>query len=260
MASRIIHDFHNKNVIKAGDSLRSVMRQVQGWDVVYDFDDFLNAVDDAEITDRYPAVVTGTDGSIDAVTTGISGEATIDVGDGATSGDNEYGGWPLGNLQYKGDLNAFVVARIKIGPAIATSKVEFGFTDAITGDAGAVNVLATPTATADDCAVWVYDTDDTATWQAFGVKGGGTPLKDENAAIVAPVTDTYQTLGVFLEGDNAIFKQWNANGDAIGASVGIVNAIEGGTAIAPWLFVQNRATTLDRYVTVDWVAKGQRRF
>ena len=254
---RLVVDLTTDNIRKMGDSARGLLREIQGWDVVYRFDEFDNDKSDAELVSRYPAVKTGTDGSIDTVAAGISGEATIDVGDGATSSDDEYGGWPLSDLEYKGDLNAFIVARIKISD-ITNVKVEFGFTDSL-GDAGAVNTLGTYSTTATDWAGWIIDVDDTATWQATGVKTNTEATKNENAAIVAPVNGVYQTLGVFLEGDNATFMQWDVDGKRIGEVLSVTNAIEGGTAIAGWLFVQNRENTIDRLVTIDYMAIGQRR-
>jgi hypothetical protein len=257
MVDRLIPDLTTTGIRGAGDSARRLIQEVNGWDVVYDFDDFTNDKSDAELQSRYPAVKTGVDGSIDTVASGISGEATIDVGAGAAD-DNEYGGWGLGELEYKGDLNAFCVARIKISN-IATVKVEFGFTDSL-ADAGAVNSLAGNTFTADDAAMFVLDTDDTATWQAVGVKATTAATKNESGGIIAPVNAVYQTLGVFLEGDNARFVQWDTNGKKIGETISIDAAIEGGSAVAPWLFVQNRAAAQARNVTIDYRAVGQRRF
>ena len=253
MADRLIPDLSSVNIRNAGDSLRVLLREIQGWDVVIHEDDFLGDALDA----RYPAATTGVDGSFDKIASALGGTATIDVGDGANSGDNEYGGIGLGGLEWKGDNNCFTVARINIS-ALATAKVEFGFTDSF-GDAGAVNGLAAGSATADDAAVWVFDTDDTATWQAFAVNGGGTPVKSEAATIVAPVAGTYQYMGVFLEGNHALFMQWDASGKKIGETIVIDSAIEGGTAVGPWLFVQNRAATIDRLVTIDYIMTGQRR-
>ena len=37
------------------------------------------------------------------------------------------------------------------------------------------------------------------------------------------------------------------------------DAIEGGTAVCPWVFVQNRAASQDRLITLDYFMVGQRR-
>jgi|3_EtaG_2_1085321.scaffolds.fasta_scaffold01390_7 hypothetical protein len=258
MVDRLTPDLTSRNIRNAGESLRGLLREIQGWDTVIVEDDFLTYKTAAELVSGYPAVVTGVDGSFDASLTGISGEATVDVGDGGTSGDNEYGGQALSHLQWKGDLNAFFVARIKISN-VGTVKVEVGFTDAITGDAGAVDTLATYSTNADDWAGWIIDTDDTATWQATGVKATTEATKNESSSIVAPVADTYQYMGVFLDGDNAMFMQWDASGRKIGETLSVDSAIEGGTAVCPWVFVQNRAASQDRLITLDYFMVGQRR-
>ena len=257
MVDRLTPDLTSRNIRKAGDSLRGLLREMQGWDTVVVEDDFLTYKTDAELVSGYPAVVTGDDGSFDASLTGISGEATVDVGAGS-AGDNEYGGQALSHLQWKGDLNAFFVARIKISN-VGTVKVEVGFTDAITGDAGAVNTLASYSTTATDWAGWVIDTDDTATWQATGVKNNTEATKNESSSIVAPVADTYQYMGVFLDGDNAMFMQWDASGRKIGETLSVDSAIEGGTAVCPWVFVQNRGGSQARNITLDYFMVGQRR-
>ena len=257
MVDRLTPDLTSRNIRKAGDSLRGLLREMQGWDTVVVEDDFLTYKTDAELVTGYPAVVTGVDGSFDASLTGISGEATVDVGAGS-AGDNEYGGQALSHLQWKGDLNAFFVARIKISN-VGTVKVEIGFTDAITGDAGAIDTLGTYATTATDWAGWVIDTDDTATWQATGVKNNTEATKNESSSIVAPVADTYQYMGVFLDGDNAMFMQWDASGRKIGETLSVDSAIEGGTAVCPWVFVQNRGGSQARNITLDYFMVGQRR-
>ena len=257
MVDRLVPDLTTKNIRKLGDSARGLLREMQGWDIPYRKDDFLEYDDVAEMITRYPAIKTGSDGSFDALVTGIGGEATLDVGDGATSGDNEYGGQALTDLQWKGDLNCFFIARLKISD-ITTLKVEMGFTDSI-ADAGAINDLAAPTKTADECAIWIIDTDDTATWQNASVKAGATPQKDESGSIVAPVNGVYQTLGVFLEGDQAMFMQWDLDGRRIGETQVIDAALEGGVAVCPWLFVKNLGDVQDRLITIDHYMVGQRR-
>lgn len=257
MVDRLIPDLTTRNIRRLGDSARRLQQEIHGWDVPIREDDFLTYKDVAEMITFYPAIKTGTDGSFDALITGIGGEATLDVGDGATSGDDEYGGQALTDLQWKGDLNAFFICRLKISD-ITNVKVEMGFTDSI-ADAGAIDVLATPTKTADECAVWIIDKDDGAGWQNATVLAGGTPQKDESSSIVAPVNGVYQTLGVFLEGGQAMFMQWDKDGRRIGETQVIDAALDGSVPLCPWLFVQNRANTIDRLITVDNYMVGQRR-
>jgi hypothetical protein len=196
---------------------------------------------------EYSATATGVDGSHDKVAGSLNGESTLDVGAG-TAADDEYGGLPLG-LEWAGDNNAIFCCRLKLS-AITTVKVEVGFTDAL-ADAGAVATLATPSFTATDCAVWVFDRDDTATWQGVGAKAGTAPTKIEDSDIAAPVAGTYQTMIVQLQGDAARFIQLNANHELIYESAWVANAIEGGTKVTPWVFIQNRASQA-RSVTMDY--------
>lgn len=233
----------------SGDGTFRDLLELQGWDMVVWDDDFTGDAVDAKY-----GVATGVDGSHDKVAGAVNGESTIDVGDAATSADNEYGAVNLG-LEWQGDLNAVMACRLKISN-IADVKVECGFTDAL-ADAGAVNVLATPTYTATDAALWIIDRDDTATWQGVGVKAGTGITKVEDATIVAPVNDTYQTLVVALRGDNTKYLQYNAAGRKVYESEWQPDGIEGGTNVTPWIMVQNRADAQDRVVTIDrlWVAQ-----
>lgn len=198
-------------------------------------------------------VTTGVDGAL-AISAGtLNGEAVLDASSGAGA-DNEYGGAYLG-LQWKGDNFAAMEVRLKIDD-VATVKVECGFTDAV-GDAGAVNVLATPTYTATDLALWIVDTDDTANWQGVGAKAGTGITKLEPS--IGPAAATYQTLGVALYNDVAYYWIKNADGEVIYESGPQENAIEGGTLVTPWIFVQLRAGTIDRNVTIDYIRVWQRR-
>jgi hypothetical protein len=225
---------------------RSWMRDLFALSGAWDVDKWEDNFHGDALLSQY-AVTTGVDGSHDKIAGALGGTSTLDVGDGGTSGDNEYGGLALG-LEWAGDNNALFVCQIKISD-ITTVKVEIGFTDAL-ADAGAALVLATPTATASDAALWVLDTDDTATWQCFGVKATALATKIEDGAIEAPVNGTYQTMIVRLQGDFAKFYQLNAANELVFESEWMTDAIEGGTLVTPWVFVQNRAAGIDRLVTL----------
>lgn len=232
-------------------TLRDIL-DVRGWDVTVWQDDFNGDALDA----RYPAVTTGVDGTFTKVASAQGGTCALIPG-ASVAGDDEYGGVGLGGLEWSGDLNAVMAVRLKVDN-ILTVKLECGFTDSF-ADAGAVNVLATPTYTADDAALWVLDTDDTATWQATGVKATTGAGKIEDSDIVAPVNDTWQTLVVALQGDNAKFLQFDADGKKTYESIWLTDAIEGGTAVGPWVMVQNRAAAQDRTLTIDSVFVAQRK-
>lgn len=214
--------------------------------VVWD-DDFLGDTirGDATAPGIYE-VVTGVDGAINILADQTNGIAEIRASDG-NGGDNEYAGISLPELAFLGDNYCALWARLTID-TITTVKVEVGFTD-VTTDAGAVNVLATPTKTADNFAVWAFDTDDTAYWQAAGFKATAAATKIEPE--IAPVATTFEWLGVVIEGDNAKFYRLDQYGNKTYESDWMTDAIEGGTKICPWIFVQLRADTIDRNVSLD---------
>ena len=62
MVDRLTPDLTSRNIRKAGDSLRGLLREMQGWDTVVVEDDFLTYKTDAELVTGYPAVVAGVDG------------------------------------------------------------------------------------------------------------------------------------------------------------------------------------------------------
>lgn len=231
------------------------MLETLTWDMVYYFDDFLGDTirGDATSPGMYE-IVTGVDGAINILADQVNGVAELRASDG-NGADNEYGGVSLPELAFQGDLNAFMAARISID-AITTVKVEVGFTD-VTTDAGAVNALATPTFTATNCCLWCFDTDDTAYWQCVGAKDGSAATKIEDSK--APTAGSFETLVVGLRGNNAKFYRLDANGYKTYESAWMTDAIEGGTQVCPWIFVQLRSGTIDRNVTIDYIAAGQRR-
>lgn len=219
------------------------------WDIVWHFDDFVGDT----VIDKYE-VVTGVDGAIAILADQPNGiaELSASVGNGA---DNEYAGFSLPELAFTSDRNAIMAVRFNID-AITMIKVEVGFTD-VTTDAGAVNVLATPSFTATDAALWVYDRDDTAFWQAVGVQNGiaATKIEDE----IAPTAGTFETMIVQLHDTNAKFWRLAAGGGVNYESAWMVNAVTATTALVPWVFVQLRAATIDRNVRIDFIDARTRR-
>ena len=110
--------------------------------------------------------------------------------------DNGYAGQGMG-LQFTGDRGVLGEFIIKTPATITTMKIEVGFSDA-DDDAGAINVKATPSFTATDCAVFVVDTDHDANIAFITAKGGsGTATQD----IQALAASTTYRLGVRIEGD-----------------------------------------------------------
>ena len=199
----------------------------------------------------YQSTASGAASAAAAISTGVdNGAALLDAGtDDDGRSDLSWG------RHYRGDLNAIYVARFTI-PVITTRKFEIGFTDVISGtDAGAVNVKATPTFTATDAAVLVYDTDDDAILTLVGVKAGtAATAVDFTIALVA---DTYYYFGVALVGDFAHGFVLDANGAFIESRT-ISAAVTETVLLTPWLFIQNRAANAGS-MTLDWHRAYQRR-
>lgn len=224
-------------------------------DVVVWHDDFLGDTirGDATAPGLYE-VVTGVDGAISILADQANGIAEIRASDG-NGADNEYCGVSLPELAWKGDHYCWMVACIAVDN-VATVKMEVGFTD-VTTDAGAVGTLATPTVTADDCAVWVFDTDDTAYWQCVGAKAGTPATKIEPS--IAPVAGTFEYLGVALEDTSAKFFRLDANGRKTYESPWMADAITKTDGLVPWVFVQLRTGTIDRNISLDMLHVEQMR-
>jgi hypothetical protein len=225
------------------------------WDVVHYFDDFLG--DEIRGSGGTPGTYelnTGDDGVLSILADQTNGVAELSASTGA-GGDNEYAFIALPELAWTGEQNAVMAVRLNID-AITTVKIEVGFTD-VTTDNGAVNVLATPTGTADDCAVWVFDTDDTAYWQNFGNKAGTEATKIEDG--LAPVADTFETLIVALRDTNAKFLRCDANGYQTYESAWMTDAITAADKLVPWIGLQLRTGSIDRNLNIDFIDVRQRR-
>lgn len=198
---------------------------------------------------------TATSGTASAALVATADKANGEANMHAGTDDNGYSLATL-RLNHRGDLNALMVARIQVD-AITSVKIEVGFGDDI-DDAGYVNALDTPSATADDAAVFVFDTDATVDeWHTFYVAAAGTPVA--TALGVAPVAATYETFLVALEGSGGRFLRFDANERLIYDSGWIASVITATDLLTPWLFVQARAGSADRILTADYMACWQRR-
>jgi hypothetical protein len=200
----------------------------------------------------YQSTASGAASAAAAVSTGVvNGAALLDAGtDNAGRSDLSWG------LHYQAQLNAVYVARFSIN-TLTTRKFEIGFTDVLSGtDAGAVNVKATPTFTADNAVVLCYDTNDDTNLTLMGVKATvAATVADFSTALVAA---TYYYFGVALFGDdNARGFLLDANGSLLEEEV-IEDCVTATTPLTPWLFVQNRAGNAGS-MTLDWHKAYQRR-
>ena len=216
-------------------------------DQVVVFDDFVGDV----LSVEWQTADTGSGSSADAViSAGANGTIVMVTG----TADNGYSAISR-ELNFQGQLNCVMAARIKIDD-IAAVKMEIGFTDAH-DDAGAVDTLATYATTATDAVGWIFDTDDTAYWQCFGVDTNTEATKIEDG--LAPVAATYETLIVALEDTTAHFYRLDANGYQTYRSAPMTGACTKDVSLTPWVFVQSRESSDSKTLTVDYIKAWQRR-
>ena len=216
-------------------------------DQVVVFDDFVGDV----LSVEWRTADTGSGSSADAViSAGANGTIVMVTG----TADNGYSALSR-ELNFQGQLNCVMAARIKVDD-IAAVKMEIGFTDAH-DDAGAVNTMATYATTATDWVGWVFDTDDTAYWQATGVDTNTEATKIEDG--LAPVAATYETLIVALEDTTAHFYRLDANGYQTYSSAPMTGACTKDVSLTPWVFVQSRESSDSKTLTVDYIKAWQRR-
>ena len=181
----------------------------------------------------YPATA-GTGTEVIALGALANGALVLTTGANA----NDSAGQGVG-LHWTGTAGVYFAARAKIDD-ITNAKFELGMTDSLADDAGAVATKATPTFTATDCAVLVFDTaDDTNV--TFVSNGGTTDGNADSAFAVA--NDTYFVVEVVIQ--NGV-----ASGYINGQLVGSGN-ISASNLLTPWLYVETN-TTATRTLTVDW--------
>jgi len=245
---------HLKRVRGGRDGLYPFLEH-NTWDVVHYFDDFIG--DEMRGSGGVPGTYelnTGDDGTFTILADQTNGVAELSGSTGAGS-SGEYAFIALPELNWTGAQNAVIAVRLKVVEAITTVKMEVGFTD-VTTDNGAVNSLSGNTGTASDCAVWVFDTSDTAYWQCFGSKAGTPATKIEDG--LAPVADTYETMIVALRETNAKFLRLDSNGNLTYESAWMPDAITAADKLVPWVGVQLRGS-VDRNLNIDFIDVRQRR-
>lgn len=175
--------------------------------------------------------------------------ATVTVAGGKlvlTSGtDSEgYAGQGFG-LFWKGDNGIYMESEQQLD-VLATSKIEMGLTDSL-ADAGAVNVKATPSATATDFAVLVRDADDNTDLDLISQDTTTVAARAETI-LPAVVAATDFTMVARAQGDIATFAVGSGAGNLLTVGSG---AMQGGSLVTPWWFAQSR-TTAARVLSVNY--------
>ena len=218
-------------------------------------DDFMG---DTLRTDIYTVSNGGGASAADPVITGGALNGILDMVTG-TAGGSTASSEICSGLNYRGDHGCIMVACLTLD-IITGVKVEVGFTDVL-NDPGAVNVKATPTFTADDCALWVLDTNDNDYWEGLAANNGSTlPMATVEAAI-SPVAATYEWLMVeLIESDDAnnqcavAFSRFNAAGYRTYHAIGGGADPQGPNSnvlLTPWIYVEARNAT-SKILSVDY--------
>ena len=182
---------------------------------------------------------------------------------GATSANDNEATSMLGPAIYFGDRNCWMEVRFKID-TITNVQFEVGFVDAVTDKTlEVVTDVDTPAVGngAGDVAVIHMDTDQTLTTAAF-VTEGSTASQDPTATTLdpafTPTAATYHTVRIGVAGNVPFFLLDGSEYGTEAHGNAVASQIEGGTALAPWIFVMARSAA-DRLFDVDYVAFGQDR-
>lgn len=241
----------------------NVLRRIMGQSRLYPFlelnsldmvqmkpggDDFIG---DTLSTNLYTVSNGGGASAASPVITGGALNGVCDFVTG-TAGDSTASSELSSGLNFRGDHGCIMVACLALD-VITSVKVEVGFTDVAT-DPGAVNVKATPTFTATDCALWVLDTNDNAYWEGLAANNGSTAPMTVVEAAISPTAATYEWLMVeLIESDDTnnecdvAFSRFNAAGyrtyHAIGGGEGNNQGPNSNVLLTPWIYVEARNAT-----------------
>lgn len=203
----------------------------------FDYDVFEDKFWGDTLHTLYPAAKTnGTSAAVTFTEHNVNGYLELVSG----TDDNGYAGQGMG-LQFSGDRGVLFECILRTPSAITGFKFECGLSDA-DDDAGAINAKVTPTLTAADCAVFVYDTDDNTVLDFISANAGSaTATTGVLAAGVLAASTTYR-FAVQIDGDRV--KAWLNDNEVLTAA----HTIEGGSALTPWVFCQARGAAASRTV------------
>jgi hypothetical protein len=210
-------------------------------------DHFMGAATDV----RYGSTANGTSAAALVTDSKLGGQGLLNAG----TADEGRSDLSLG-LHFRADRSCAVAVKLSMS-AITQAKLEVGFTDVVTGtDAGAVNVLATPSFNANNFVGIVFDTDDTAYYQLAGVDNTVEATKVEDT--VAPVVDTFEWLiletreyDTSLNIAAARFHRATAEGYFTYSSAWMRGAVASNVLLTPWIFAQNRGASTNLDVSID---------
>ncbi len=186
----------------------------------------------------------------------VNGALTAVTG---TAGDGTADSFISSGRHFRGDQNAIMKARVKVGAAVASTKIEIGFGDAIASAAThVVNSKSGNTFIATDGVCWIYDTSDSGRgWDGMGVAAtvAATRMTSYNTI---PVADTYESLQVALIDGVAFFTHFDLDGKRDFGPVAMAAAVTKTTLLAAYVSVEARSAT-SKTLTIDKVKAWQAR-
>jgi len=239
---------------------RQFLRQAADDDAIYAFLERLsldmNSWDDDFQGDTlhggYQSTASGVGALAAAMNTGANGgQVRLVTG----TGDDGRSDLSLGR-HYRGDQNAVIAVRCLLD-VITSVKLEVGFTDVVSGtDAGAVNVLATPSFTATDFVGFVLDTDDTANFKFLGVANGTASAVVSTAR--APTAATFEWYVVSLRDGAARGYILTSGGGRVYDTGWVTGAVTSTVLLTPWVFVQARTASASKNCDIDRLVSWQR--
>ena len=214
------------------------------WNPEFDsyFDNFLGAPTDTWPAGSPYAATVGTGTEVIGITSAPGGTLTLTTG----TGGSDTAGQGFG-LNWSGDRGFYFIARAKMATRITNAKFEIGMTDSVADD-GAVATKATPTFTATDCALFVFDTTDDG--EVTFVSNGGTTDANADATDFDLANDTYFVVEIVCRGATDTTGD-NVAGYINGQLIGSGN-INGASALTPWFYIEDLAQSAATTFTVDY--------
>jgi len=232
----------------ASDPLKGLISLQRNPEYVSAWDDFTGTRSGTWPAGTPYAATVGTGTEVIGLTQAVGGTMTLTTG----TGGSDTAGQGYG-LNWSGDRGFYFITRMKMATRITNVKFETGMTDSVS-DNGAVDVKATPTFTATDCAIAVFDTtEDSAV--TFASNGGASDANADWDGTLA--SNTY--IVVEMVGSGAT----DTTGDNVacyinGALVGAGN-IGGDAPLTPWWYIEDLAQSAATVLTVDyWGCVGPR--
>ena len=212
-------------------------RAIQMMEILHDprynaiYDNFLGDL----IKDEYDAAKTNGTSAALSVT---ASQLTLTSG----TDDNGYAGFGPSATLWKGDNGVYFESQQSLS-SLTTQKMEIGLSDS-SQDAGAVATTSTPTGTADDFCVLVFDTDDNTEFDLISeIDNGGPVANAEDVYTLVAGTDFVTEFK--MQNDNVAVY---VNATHVGSG-----SMQGGDLCTPWFFTQSRASSSSGVLTVEYL-------